>query len=205
VGGAWDWVKDSDVTRLSRNEKYVFVVATLWFVVSTAFCSHRTGWFQFVSLAVLPFYLAAILASVVLFVAECRSKGWIALRPVTVCGVALVAPFCVAMPIRHVIFARTFPSYESVVREMEAGRIAISTNMEPIPQATAQAPSAYVVLAQRETNGGLMVEFLTERGFPLKHSGYLYCSWAGSNAAPEVQSRWSTLFEVKPNWFYFSD
>jgi hypothetical protein len=88
---------------------------------------------------------------------------------------------------------------------MESGEISVSTEMDRIPQAILKARMAYAVFAQKETNGVLTVEFLTETGFPVKHSGYLYCS-SGTIAPGSAEDRhWPIIHEERPKWFSISD
>lgn len=87
---------------------------------------------------------------------------------------------------------------------MESGSIPVSANLSPVPQAVPLAHLAYAVLAQKDTNGALTVEFLTERGF-LNHSGYLYISSGVIKSGSMEDSRWPVKREEKPRWFFISD
>ena len=107
--------------------------------------------------------------------------------------------------IRHVIFVRSLPSYEAIVQQMESGRILVSTNFNPVPQAVPLAPLTYVVLAQRDTNGVLAVAFMTESGFPVMHSGYLYVSSGIIEPGSTEDSLWPIRKEERPRWFFISD
>jgi hypothetical protein len=88
---------------------------------------------------------------------------------------------------------------------MESGSIPVSTELSPVPQAVPLADLAYAVLAQKGTNGDLIVEFLTEGGFPVKHSGYLYVSSGVVKQDSMEDERWPIRREERPRWFYISD
>jgi hypothetical protein len=88
---------------------------------------------------------------------------------------------------------------------MESGSIVVSDKFDRIPQAETEARLVYRVFAEKDTNGVLMVEFDTESGFPVKHSGYLYSSSGTIEPGSQMDSRWTFRQEVKSRWFYISD
>jgi len=91
------------------------------------------------------------------------------------------------------------------VRQMESGGIPVSTNLSPVPQAVPLAHLTYAVFAQKDTSGDLTVEFLTEGGFPVKHSGYLYISSGVVKPDSMEDEHWPFRHEERPRWFYISD
>jgi hypothetical protein len=191
--------------RMSRLGKCVVGVAVIWCVGSTVFSSHRTNLSQLLTLPLVPCFLAAVVISIICAFSEWRQRRWFSLLPFGACVLSVVVSGAVVRPIRHAIFVRSLPSYETVVQQMESGSIPVSATMSRIPLAESQARLTYAVLAQKDTNGVLTVEFLTECGFPVKHSGYLYCS-SGVIASDSVAaSRWPIRHEEKPKWFYISD
>jgi hypothetical protein len=79
----------------------------------------------------------------------------------------------------------------------------VSNQFDRAPAAEHTARLAYAVFAQRKPNGSLFVEFLTEGGFPGKHSGYLYSS---SDHLDDsfIKSRWPIIWHLREHWFYVS-
>lgn len=190
---------------MSRLGKFVIVVAGIWCVGSIVFFSHRTNLSQLLTLPLFPCFFVAFVISFVSVFSDWRQRRWRALVPFATCILSVIICGLVVPPIRRAVFVRSLPSYEEVVRQMESGRIPVFTNLTLIPQAQAQARLAYAVLAQRDTNGVLTVEFLTEGGFPVKHSGYLYCSSGNIKAGSLADSRWPIRHQEQPKWFYISD
>ena len=107
--------------------------------------------------------------------------------------------------VHQALFAWALPSYEQVVGEIQAGRIVVTEKFDRIPEAEARARLAYAVFAQRQPDGTLLVEFLTESGFPVKHSGYLYSSSGTIEKGASIDSRWPIKRKVREHWFYISD
>lgn len=190
---------------MSRLGKFVIVVAVVWLIGATVFFSHRTLISQLWTLPVFPCFLVAVVISIVCIFREWRQRRWFSLVPFASCVLAVVISDAVSHRIRHAIFIQSLPSYEAVVQQMESGSILVPTKLSPLPQAVPLADLAYAVLAQKDTNGVLMVEFLTEGGFPVKHSGYLYVSSGVVEPGSMEDDRWPFRHEERPRWFYVSD
>jgi hypothetical protein len=88
---------------------------------------------------------------------------------------------------------------------MESGSIPVSTNWTSFPQAVPLAPLTYAVFAQKDTNGVLTVEFITESGFPVKHSGYLYILSGVIEPGSKEDSHWPIRKEEGTRWFFISN
>ena len=190
---------------MSRSGKFVIIVAVIWLICATVFFSHRTLISQLLTLPVFPCFLVAGVISIVCIFREWRQRRWLSLVPFASCVLAFEISGAVSHRIRHAIFIESLPSYEAVVRQMESGSIPVSTNLSPVPQAVPLAHLAYAVLAQKDTSGDLTVEFLTEGGFPVKHSGYLYISSGVVKQDSMEDERWPFRHEERPRWFYISD
>jgi hypothetical protein len=190
---------------MSRSGKFVVVTSVVWLVVCTVYGAHRTPTLQLISAPVALCFLAALVVSVVYIFSEWRMRRWLSLLPFFICVFSVVLSSALVQMIRHIIFVRSLPGYEAVVQQMKSGSIPVSTNLDLIPQARAEAPSAYAVFAREDTNGDLMVEFLMEAGFPVKHSGYLYSSSGIVAPGSPEDLRWPIRGEERPKWFYISD
>ncbi len=190
---------------MSRNGRFVVTVAVVWCVVSTAYFARRTSILQFLTIPVAVCFLVASIMSVVCVFTEWPQRRWRSLLPFVACALSVVVSSALVRTIRPAIFDWALPSYEAVVHQMESGTIPVTTELSRIPQAELEARLVFAVLAQKETNGALTVEFLTEGGLPLKHSGYLFCSSGSIEPGSLADSRWPIRRELRHRWFYISD
>ncbi len=190
---------------MSRFAKFAFAVAAIWFVVATVFLSHRTTAMQLMAIAVFPVYFVGGGISLVCMIYERSARTGRSFLPFVAFISALVLPFEIARPIRHLIFIYCLPSCEAVIHQMETGSIRISDVLNPVPEAVPQVRLAYAVLAQRDEDGVLTVEFITEGGFPVKHGGYLYCSSGVIAPHSVARERWPLCRELRPKWFVIAD
>jgi hypothetical protein len=191
---------------MSRLGKIVVGASLIWFVLFTVYAAHRRSIIlQLLGLPATLCFLAAVVISIFCIFSEWRRRRWLALLPFAVCVLSVVLSSAIVRTIRHAIFVRSLPSYEAVVRQMESGSIPVSTNLSLVPQAVPLAHLAYAVLAEKGSGGVLTVEILTEGGFPVKHSGYLYVSSGVVKPGSMEDSRWSIRNEERPKWFYISD
>jgi hypothetical protein len=157
------------------------------------------------TLPVFLLFLVAVISSVICIFIEWRVRRWLSLLPVGACILSIVTSDALTKWIRHAIFINSLPSYEQIVRRIESGEILVSTNFTDIPQAIPTARLAWAVHARRDSSGVLTVEFLTEGGFPVLHSGYLYCSSGTIEPGTIEDSRWPFRHEERPKWFAISD
>lgn len=105
--------------------------------------------------------------------------------------------------VQEIVFRRSLPSFEGIVHRMDSGAIPVTAEWRRFPGA--EGGGAYAVSAQRSTNGVLTVEFLTGSGFPVKHSGYLYCSGGSIEPGSIAARRWPRRQRVSPIWYRISD
>lgn len=189
--------------NMPRSAKITVVIAGLWFLVFTAFVARPSPSTQLLSmLLTLGLFVFGFISFVRVFTHWHRER-WRALVPLSVCVLVVVLAPELGAAIRQLIFQRSLPRYESIIRQIESGAIPVSSELRHISQA--EGAWAYAVLARRGTNGVLTVEFLTGGGFPVKHSGYLYCSSGVIESGSLADSRWPKKQEVKPSWFRISD
>ena len=188
---------------MSRITKITVIIAGLWFLVFVAFAVRPSPVTQFASmLLTFGIFVFGFISFVRVFTHWQRERWW-TIVPLGTCVLVVVLASEVGAAIRQFVFQRALPSYEAVIRQMDSGNIPVSAELRRVPQA--EGDLAYAVLAQRGTNGMLIVEFLTGGGFPVKHSGYLYCSSGVVERGSLADSRWPKRREVRPLWFRISD
>ena len=193
---------------MSRLGKFVVAISAIWFVVATTYFSHRGGIIGLLQLAMLPLFpclLAAIVASFVCVFKDWRAQNWRSLLPIAICASSILFSGLLVHTIRQAIQNWSLPIYEAVVNKIETGTIVVSTNWSLVPEAKSEARLAYAVLAKKEANGLMVVEFLTEGGFPVKHSGYLYCSAGIIETGSRIDLDLPIQHKIKDKWFYISD
>lgn len=188
---------------MSHVIKITIFVAGLWFAVFIAFAARPSPVTQLLSMLLDLGLLVFGFISFIRLFTHWRRERWRVVIPFATCVLAVALAPEVGATIRRVAFQHSLPHYESIIRQMESGTIPVTQELRRIEQA--EGGSAYSVLAQRSTNGVLTVEFLTGGGFPVKHSGYLYCSSGFIEPGSAADSRWRKKREVRPLWYRISD
>jgi hypothetical protein len=188
---------------MSRADRITLWVAALSFVIVGAFAAHRTTGLQLISMPVMLVFFGACIVSIVRVFTRWSARRWRALIPLAACFASIIAIGAVGRVARDIVFAWALPSYQRVIDDIESDRIVVSGAGRTIPEAIAAARLTYAVIASRAPNGALSVEFLTESGFPAKHSGYLYSSSGIDDSF--VRSRWPRMSRLRDHWFYVSD
>jgi len=187
----------------------VFVIAVVWCLGCVATYGFRTflhgSLLELLAGPLVLGFAGGIITSLVCLFSDWRRMGWRSAIPLGVCVVSFYFSGILVDAARYCVFIRVLPSYETVVREIDSGRILVTTNFVDLPQAKSEAPLAYHVFARRETNGVLMVEFDTESAFPLKHGGYLYSSSGTIEPGSRMDSRFPFRWELRKKWYYVSD
>jgi hypothetical protein len=189
---------------MSHLEKFVVIVSALWSVLAVVCFAHIDGLFQLAFTAASVFYLIAFFVSIVCILEERRQRRWRSLIPLAVCVTIIPATVGAIRFARDFLFARSLPGYEAVVHQIASGAISVSSELTRTPQAEPQA-GAYRVLARRDQDNVLSVEFHTGGNFPVKHRGYLYVSSGIIEPGSFEDSRWPSRHKEKPQWFYVSD
>ena len=102
-------------------------------------------------------------------------------------------------------FARVMPRYTALIQQMESGQIVVSNTPTRVVLSGPDAELAYVVLADRTTNGILTVTFFVGGSFPVKHWGYLYRS-SGEDPPDDwwIKNDWIGR-RLNNKWFYIFD
>jgi hypothetical protein len=149
-----------------------------------------------------------LLISFVLGLSSFSREKFRAFIPALICLIGLPMSFIAAIVLGSSIkdsrFQKNLPRYMEVVQLIEKGEI------KPIPSSSlVQLPDQYTDLAWAtipETNSvGIIIEFLTEGGFPVKHSGYLYVSSGSVENDTNTLLRWPFHSRINTNWFRISD
>jgi hypothetical protein len=188
---------------MARVPKIAIFVAGLWFVVFVAFAARPTAATQLLSILLSLGFLVFCFISFIRLFTHWRRERWQVVIPLSICLLAVVFAPVVGATMQHVIFQLSLPHYESIIRQMDSGAIPVTPELRRIEQA--EGGSVYAVLAQRSTNGVLTVEFLTGGGFPVKHTGFLYCSLGLIEPGSDADSRWRKRREMRPLWYRISD
>jgi hypothetical protein len=188
-----------------RDDKIIGVVCLVWCVGSLALFTRRTSLLQLLSLPLALLFFSAVVASVVRVFTNWRQRRWHSLVSIGMCVSALLLSFVLVRAASHLVFVWALPSYEAVIGQMQSGTISVPTGFTGIAAGPAKARFVYAIFAEKGTNGVLMVEFDTESGFPVKHSGYLYSSSGKIEPGSRMNSRWPIRRELRSNWFYVSN
>ena len=184
---------------------FVLLLCGLYCGTDIAFAKTQTFVTQSAGLLGVVGLLLAFIAGVVYAISNWKQLRFWAFLPLLVCLGSCQGSTTIARAARKAQFERDIPRYQAVIAKIEGGAISLPAQGEPIRLSGVEQDLAYSVLAQRDTNGLVTVEFLTGGGFPLKHSGYLYSSSGAIQRGSLFDSRWPLRTEIKPKWFRISD
>lgn len=196
----------SDSLPLSRDGKRIVLICVLWLIGSIALFTRRTNYSFLLGLPLAVVFLAAVFFSFLYIAAEWRRRRWHSIIPLAAWLIALFASWALIPCLDRLLFAWSFSSYQTIVREIENGAIPVYPDVDnSILSPHHEALLAHRVFAERDANGILTVEFITESGFPAKHSGYLYVSSGVIESNSRKDSRWPIREKVRDKWFWVSN
>ena len=194
---------------ISPAVRFIACVSLLWFIAVTTYYSHRGGWSLLFLFSLSLCFLAAVVLGIACALVNWEQRRWRSIFPLAICGLALYSSdlsLRILVPAnRRAIFEWSLPSYEAIVHQIDTGIIPVSDTLTRIADVEQKIPLAYAVFAQRDGNDVLIIEFLTEAGFPVKHSGYMYVSSGTVEPGSFEDLRWPIRQNERPNWFYISD
>jgi hypothetical protein len=150
-------------------------------------------------------FLLAVMLSLLFAWTKRRQLRFLAVIPLLLSLSSCVATTVLGRAARQAQFERQFSRYVALVENIQAESTVAPGEVVSIPLSEAERDLAHSLLAERTTNGVLVVELLTGGGFPLKHSGYLYTSSGSIQSGSFFDSRWPFKTEVTPKWFRISD
>ena len=180
------------------------------FVVTIFYCEQRTPNKQLLSIATTGFVFFLLLISLATGLLFCFREKFRAFVPALICIIGLPANIFIGAHLGGAIknwrFQKNLPRYTEVIHLVEKGGIKKSSPgyyaLDLPPQ---YADLARMVWARTNSDGTVFVEFITEFGFPIKHSGYLYISGGKIESDPDTLRRWPYRSEISSNWFRISD
>jgi len=192
-------------------KKFRFIclsVVILNFIVQLYFCEQRTNIKQLFSMATLLLVMMWLLASFVLGLVFFSREKFRAFIPALICLIGLPAGFVAATALGSAIrdsrFQRNLPRYTEVVQLIETGIIKPTTSDDLLKLPTQYADLAWVAIS-KTNSAGMVIEFLNEEGFPVKHSGFLYVSSGNIQSDMDTFERWPIHSRINTNWFRISD
>jgi len=186
-----------------RNICWAAIV--LNFIAMALFCSQQTTNLQLISMATNAGVLLLFLISFVAGLCFCSRDKFRAFIPVAICLVGFPVSWFVAgrlgVAFKDRRFEKNLPRYTEVVRLVEMGKIKKASSESD----TILLPSQYSDLAIQawaitNSEGSVIVGFVTGGGFPVKHSGLLYVS-TGSIENSGMLLRWPRYRRLNENWF----
>jgi hypothetical protein len=185
-------------------------VMLLNFVVAVFFCEQRTPGKQLIFMATSGFAFVLLLLSLVLGFRFCFREKIRAFVPTLICIIGLPASLFIGGWLGDIIkdwrFQKNLPRYTEVIHLIEKGEVKKNSTDSYV----IELPTQFSDLAQRtwmrtNSEGAFFVEFITELGFPVKHSGYIYLSNGKIEGDPDTLRRWPYRSEINTNWFRISD
>lgn len=192
-----------------RKLKYIcLATVVLHLVVTIYFCEQRTPGKQLLSMAVTGFAGIVSLISLIngfsLYFRE-KLKAFV---PALICIIGLPASMLIGSHLGGVIqsdrFQKNLPRYEAVVELIEKGELTTNSQSSLIRLPDQYGDLAWATMA-KSSGTNVVIEFMTEGGFPVIHSGYLFISSGNIQNDPDSVQRWPYHSRVNSNWFRISD
>lgn len=180
-------------------------IATSWFVIASVFIAHKSGWLQLAAMLVSLPYMACFFYSVFEMFRGWRSHKTRALIPLAACVGAWFGAFTVGAFAQRQLFLLNLPKYQAIVSSVDVESLPLGEKAESLALNSEAQKLVYVANAERTQDGALLVELLTEGGFPVKHSGYVFSSSGNLPAESIIRKRWPHIREVQPKWFRVAD
>ncbi len=181
----------------------LFAVATNFFI-QTFFFEQRTTIKQLLSMAFLGLVFVLMLTAFALGLEPHRRDKLRAFVPFLICLIGIPLSYIGGIiwgsSIKESRFQRNLPRFNEVVDLIQKGELKPNP-----PDRFILLPTQYVDLTAMAfvfTNSdGTNMEFQTEYGFPVKHSGYLYVSSGEISNSHTLGNR--STYRINTNWFYF--
>jgi hypothetical protein len=191
---------------LRRSEWFALAVATAAGAVALVYGFRKIPELQLAGVVLWMVLALIMMAGVVLATAPEQRPWW---RPLILVGIGaggFVLSFVMQSTgaiYRDHEFRRTLSAYGSVVERVRSG--ALPPGLLPPDSLPSEIRTCcYQVVAGWDSAGHLAVEFLEDRGFPMKQSGWLY--YSGESARQIARSRgWYNGYEVAPHWYRVSN
>jgi hypothetical protein len=179
------------------------------FAVQTWFFEQRTPIKQLPSMALLLLMLILLVVSFILGFSSFSRDRFRAFVSFSICFlgllISLIAAGALGGTIKTARFEKNLPRFNEVVNLIQNGELKPNP-----PDRFIVLPPQYSDLTMRATafastnSDGTNIEFQTEGGFPVKHSGYLYIS-SGIMSNSYTLEDWPIHHRINTNWFYVSD
>ena len=184
------------------------VVVALNFLITIYFCEQRTTNKQLLFMAANGVAVVLFLISLVIGFSRCFREKLRAFIPALICFIGLLASVFIGSRLGDAIkdwrFQKNLPRYNAVIRLIEKGELKPDPQSPLIKLPVEYADLAWAVAAKTNDNR-VVVEFMTESGFPVKHSGYLFVSSGDIASDTNLFRRWPYRSQISANWFQISD
>ena len=190
---------------IPKRSLVVVIAATVCFVALSTFKAHRSLSGQAILFLLTPVYASCLVVSVIELFRGWRTYKLHAFIPLIACALAWYGSYPVGSLLRSWLFIHDLPRFQSIVDGVHQESLPVDGEIKVIPISKADQSRIQRVFAHQAAGGTLIVEFGTENGFPVKHSGYVYSSSGILPSDPQFHYRWPYTDEVQPKWFRVSD
>lgn len=184
-----------------------FFATILNFSIQAYFYEQRTALKQLAAMGVLGLFFVLILVSFILGLDRYSREKFKGFVPFLICSIGLIISFVGGIALGNAIkesrFQKNLPRFNEVVTLIQTGKLKPAPPNRSIllpPTYSDLTATAFVYTNVDGTN----IEFLTENGFPVKHSGYLHVSSGRIDSSHTLQN-WPIHFRINTNWFYISN
>jgi hypothetical protein len=167
----------------------VILIATACFVALSLFKAHQSPLGQLItSLAIAPYGICIIVGATEPFRAW-RTDGFRSFIPLAACIAAWYGSFPAGAYLRSRLFEHNLPRFEAIIADINKSPPPADGTPISVPIADSDKWKIIHLRAER-MNGALIVEFGTEHGFPVMHSGWVYSSSGVLPTDAQFHYRW---------------
>lgn len=188
---------------------FTLAYSITFFVWSIIFILHTNIFTQIVFGVML---ISLVLLAIIMIVLSCtkwRENQKMAIISLATSIFALTIVFIIVprigRPLRDYVFKHRLPLYEEVIQLIKNDKLMIDSKTSKVTLPDEYSHIAHGVFAQKMKDGFYIVEFITGRGFPVKHNGYLYCSKDIISENSRIRKRWPYISRYNNHWYRIRD
>jgi hypothetical protein len=191
--------------RLTRYSSTMLLVGTASLAAWSVFAYRATSTRQLIGMALGVLLLCLTIGAIPYATVQWRSQRSQGLVPLAIGLMSLVLSLpatALASGLRQTVLEADRPYYQRVVDVYQSGRL---DSRVPFPTDSLPAPiqgCCSLIRAWRDSTGLLGVEFFTDGGFPVRHSGLVFFEDSAAAKGSSLSQRWRKGRHLEGHWYW---